>query len=151
LPEDVRTEHSEEWIAELPAILEDPVIRSPLRRRATAMWYALGTVAAARRSPYVSINAVAWDSLAQLVHEVARANDLDGTPVAHIRESRWATRSLAIYLLHRLAREVEPDASPGLRGRLRHPIVVLHLRRDQRRVIERATAIVAAMIIANRS
>lgn len=151
LPADVRDEHCEEWTAELPAILADPNVRSPLRRRMNTLQYAAGTVAAARRSSYLSINAIAWDSLAQLVHEVARTNGFDGTPVAGIREHRWETRSLAIYLLHRLARQMEPDSSPSLRGRLSHLIVVLHLSRDQRRIIEQATTVVVAEILGSRS
>ncbi len=43
LPEDVREERYREWAAELPAILHDPDIRSPVKRITRALRFAVST------------------------------------------------------------------------------------------------------------
>jgi hypothetical protein len=43
LPEDVRDERYREWAAELPAILHDPDIRSPITRTTRALRFAVST------------------------------------------------------------------------------------------------------------
>ncbi len=48
LPAGVRAERCREWAAELPAILSDPAVPSPRRRRARALRYAAGVYRSAR-------------------------------------------------------------------------------------------------------
>jgi hypothetical protein len=49
LPGDARDERYREWVAELPAIVQDPEIGSALRRAARALTYAAGIYRSARR------------------------------------------------------------------------------------------------------
>lgn len=48
LPEDIRAERYEEWLAELPAILDDPDVRLAPLRTARALGFAAGTCTSAR-------------------------------------------------------------------------------------------------------
>jgi hypothetical protein len=49
LPAAARAERGREWTAELPAILDDPDVRSGWLRSARALRFALGTIRTARR------------------------------------------------------------------------------------------------------
>jgi hypothetical protein len=51
LPGDVGSERYREWTAELPAILVDPDLRSPLARTARMLRYAVGTYRTCRKLP----------------------------------------------------------------------------------------------------